>query len=71
MAGPISPLREPSPLSTYSFFSMFIVLKSQTSAIKFDFSFINNQSNSEVRNLTSKSDVVYNALLVFLSLISL
>ena len=30
------------------FFSMFILLKSQTSAIKYVFSFIPNQSNSEV-----------------------
>ena len=30
------------------FLSMFILLKSQTSAIKYVFSFIPNQSNSEV-----------------------
>ena len=30
------------------FFSMFMLLKSQTSAIKYVFSFIRNQSNSEV-----------------------
>ena len=51
---------------------MFMVLKSQTSAIKFAFSFIPNQSNSEVGNLISnfKSDVVYNTLLIFLLLIN-
>ena len=42
------------------FFSMFMSLKSQTSAIKFVFSFIPNQSNSEVSNVTNMSDVVYN-----------
>ena len=51
-------------------FSMFMVLILQTGAIKFVFSFIPNQSNSEVGNLTSKSDVVYNTLLVFLPLIN-
>ena len=49
---------------------MFILLKSQTSAIKYVFSFIPNQSNSEVGNMTSKSDDVYNTLLVFLPLIN-
>ena len=44
---------------------MFMLLKSQTSAIKYVFSFIPNQSNSEVGNMTSKSDDVYNTLLVF------
>ena len=39
-----------------------MLLKWQTSAIKYVFSFIPNQSNSEV------SDVVYNTLLVFLPL---
>ena len=39
-------------------FSMLMLLESQTSAIKFVFSFIPNQSNSKVGNLTSKSDVV-------------
>ena len=47
-----------------------MLLKSQTSAIKFVFSFITNQSNSEVGNLTSKSGVVYNTVLVFLPLIN-
>ena len=42
----------------------------QTSAIKYVFSFTPNQSNSEVGNMTSKSDVVYNTLLVFLLLIN-
>ena len=49
---------------------MFMLLKSQTSAIKFVFSFILNQSSSEVGKLKSKSDVVYNTLLVFLPLIN-
>ena len=40
---------------------MFMLLKSQASAIKCVFSFIPNQS---------KSDVVYNTLLVFLPLIN-
>ena len=47
---------------------IFMLLKSQTSAIKYVFSFIPDQSNSEVGNMTSKSDVVYNTLLVFLLL---
>ena len=51
-------------------FSMIMALKSQTSAIKLVFSFIPNQLNSEASNLTSKSDVVYNTLLVFLPLIN-
>ena len=52
-------------------FSMLMLLKSQTSAIKYVwFSFIPNQSNLEVGNQTSKSDVVYNNLLVFLPLIN-
>ena len=51
-------------------FSMFMLLKLQTSAINFVFSFIPNQLNSEISNLTSKSDVVYNTLLVFLPLIN-
>ena len=51
-------------------FSMFMLLKSQTSAIKFVFSFIPYQSNSDVGNLTCKSDVVYNTLLLFLPLIN-
>ena len=51
-------------------FSMFMVHKLQTRAIKFVFSFIPNQSNLEVGNLTSMSDVVYNTLFVFLPLIN-
>ena len=51
-------------------FSIIMVLKSQTSAIKLVFSFIPNQSNSEAGNLISKSDVVNNTLLVFLPLIN-
>ena len=43
---------------------MFMLFKSQTSAIKYVFSFIPNQSNSDVGNMTSKSDDVYNTLLV-------
>ena len=48
-----------------------MVLKSQTIAITcaFVFSLTPNQSNLEVGNLKSKSDVVYNTLLVFLPLI--
>ena len=38
--------------------------------MKYVFSFIPNQSNSEVGNMTIKSDVVYNILLVFLPLIN-
>ena len=44
---------------------MFMLLKSQTSAIKYVFSFIPNQSNSEV----GSPNVVYSTLLVFLPLI--
>ena len=40
-------------------------LKLQTIAIKYVFSFIPNQSDSEVGTMTSKSDVVYNTLLFF------
>ena len=42
-----------------------MLLKSQMSAIKYVFSFIPNQSNSEVGSMTSKSDDVLNTLLVF------
>ena len=45
------------------FLPMFMLLKSQTSAIKYVFSFIPNQSNSEV------GIVLYNTLLVFLPFI--
>ena len=52
-------------------FSPCFLLKSQTCAIKYVFSFIpNSQSNSEVGNMTSKSDVVYNTLFFFLPLIN-
>ena len=44
---------------------MFMLLKSQASAIKCVFSFIPNQSNSEVG-----SPMLYNTLLVFLPLIN-
>ena len=43
---------------------MFMLLKLQTSAIKFVFSFISNQSNPDVCNVTSMSDVVYTVNLV-------
>ena len=49
-------------VNLFFFLSLFLLLKSQTSAIKYVFSFIPNQSNSE--------DVVYNTLLVFLPLIN-
>ena len=39
--------------------SMFMLLKSQTKAIKIIFSVIPNQPKSEVGNLTCSSDVVY------------
>ena len=48
------------PICKLIVFSMFMLLKLQTSAIKFVFSFIPNQSNSEVGNVTIMSDVVYN-----------
>ena len=48
------------------FFNIIMVLKLQTSAIKLVFSLI----PKEAGNLTSKSDVVYNTLLVFLPLLN-
>ena len=47
---------------------MFMLLKSQTKAIKIIFSLIPNQPKSEVSNLTCSSDVVY---ITYLSLIML
>ena len=44
---------------------MFMLLKSQTKAIKIIFSVIPNQPKSEVGNLTCSSDVVYITYLFF------